>query len=142
MSDIDRLRAAADALDEGTRWYGLTQKPQQIDLSDPVAALLRAVADLSLITQSAGVVRERADALADTILGPQSVPDNTSSSYLPDSSHSTNATTRTEPLVSDSHTKGYWISCWNHCGCPPGQRTGHDDTCRFGCNDEEVGLNA
>lgn len=28
-----------------------------------------------------------------------------------------------------------WIPCCRHCGCPDGQRAGHDDTCRHGCND-------
>jgi hypothetical protein len=28
-----------------------------------------------------------------------------------------------------------WQDCCDHCGCPPEQRDGHDDTCRFGCND-------
>lgn len=25
--------------------------------------------------------------------------------------------------------------CCDHCGCPEGERFGHDDTCRLGCND-------
>jgi hypothetical protein len=31
-----------------------------------------------------------------------------------------------------------WISCCAHCGCEGKDRIGHDDTCRFGCNDGEI----
>jgi hypothetical protein len=27
------------------------------------------------------------------------------------------------------------IPCCTHCGCGEDGRIGHDDTCRFGCND-------
>jgi len=29
-----------------------------------------------------------------------------------------------------------WWDCCPHCGCNEDDRTGHDDTCRYGCNDE------
>lgn len=29
-----------------------------------------------------------------------------------------------------------WMDCCVHCGCDEGDRIGHDDTCRYGCNDE------
>jgi hypothetical protein len=32
------------------------------------------------------------------------------------------------------------IPCCNHCECPPDSRTGHDDTCRYGCNDIPAGV--
>jgi hypothetical protein len=28
--------------------------------------------------------------------------------------------------------------CCEHCGCEEGDRIGHDDTCSYGCNDEEL----
>lgn len=28
------------------------------------------------------------------------------------------------------------IPCCEHCGCPEDNRDGHDDTCRYGCNDD------
>lgn len=28
------------------------------------------------------------------------------------------------------------FDCCSHCGCDEGDRIGHDDTCRYGCNDE------
>lgn len=30
--------------------------------------------------------------------------------------------------------------CCTHCGCPPDQRTGHDDTCSHGCNDTDASI--
>lgn len=29
------------------------------------------------------------------------------------------------------------LSCCEHCGCTD-ERTGHDDTCAHGCNDDEM----
>lgn len=29
------------------------------------------------------------------------------------------------------------IPCCRHCGCKSGERSGHDDTCSLGCNDEQ-----
>jgi len=31
-----------------------------------------------------------------------------------------------------------WFACCDHCECPRDDRVGHDDTCRHGCNDEEL----
>lgn len=28
------------------------------------------------------------------------------------------------------------FECCPHCGCDEGDRVGHDDTCRYGCNDK------
>lgn len=33
-------------------------------------------------------------------------------------------------------TDGWWACC-PHCGCAPDEQIGHDDTCSYGCNDEE-----
>lgn len=30
-----------------------------------------------------------------------------------------------------------WMCC-KHCGCEDEERIGHDDTCKYGCNDEGV----
>jgi hypothetical protein len=32
-------------------------------------------------------------------------------------------------------SRDLWAACCPHCECPPDQREGHDDTCRYGCND-------
>ena len=31
-----------------------------------------------------------------------------------------------------------WFSCCDHCGCLRSYRVGHDDTCKHGCNDDEM----
>ncbi len=31
------------------------------------------------------------------------------------------------------------IPCCEHCGCLPDEREGHDDSCRYGCNDPKPG---
>lgn len=48
----------------------------------------------------------------------------------------------TPPSGAFTHTfqVGLPFACCDHCGCRPGQRIGHDDTCRFGCNDTAVDL--
>jgi hypothetical protein len=33
-----------------------------------------------------------------------------------------------------------WFPCCNHCGCAPEDQIGHDDTCRYGCNDAQAGI--
>jgi len=38
-------------------------------------------------------------------------------------------------LACSCHDEAGWWPCCQHCLCPPADRSGHDDLCRFGCND-------
>ncbi|QBZ72349.1 hypothetical protein SEA_CIRCINUS_65 [Streptomyces phage Circinus] len=33
-----------------------------------------------------------------------------------------------------------FFPCCNHCECPIDAREGHDDTCRYGCNDTQADI--
>lgn len=35
-----------------------------------------------------------------------------------------------------------YVGCCPHCGCEPGHRFGHDDSCRLGCNTDYMGGHA
>ena len=39
-------------------------------------------------------------------------------------------------------TDGYPFSCCGHCMCAGPDREGHDDPCRFGCNDDASAYHA
>lgn len=127
-ADADWLRRAADRLDTVSALIAI-DPAMGVIVTGEVRALLRAVA-AHHVSDSDGelcyVDRElwpcpqmrAALALADTILGA--------------------GVSAGVHMAAMSNTD-LPFACCDHCGCPAGERVGHDDTCAKGCNDERQG---